>query len=390
MRDWQKSDAGVRRRLAAALPLADVPEALWAELQDRGVRDVREAVDPDELFADLVDVALSYLRAMTAQLVPAPPRRRQARAGNKLLTAEEFKRAEAVSIVIARSAESRDSVAKFRRGVLGERTLTDRDAAALLCSPAFYLLTADELHQLHITAETPATAVCKRQMTGAETWTDDVTLDLRLGKRRERRHFSIPRRHGDGQWLEVPPDLWGRATPFGHLEPLVNPGAAFDELRKTCNGLCNNLLWQPWDAMWFVLTGSPPFISPIRPGIRRWSSMAGAMPYRREVLTLEVDTWLSAKSLGRVFLAYQRALRGDRNRQLEAKAISLFQFVLGREQAGKRVRSWPKLMAEWNHAHRHQKDWQYGDFRQLRRDYMLARRRILSLQERPMSPLPAW
>lgn len=108
--------------------------------------------------------------------------------------------------------------------------------------------------------------------------------------------------------------------------------------------------------------------------------------YRRSLLTLEIDPWLSAPSLLRVYRAYQREILGGRNRGLRTKSLDLFQFVTEREGIQGRRRKWDELRLEWNRAHRDRK---YGDYRNFRRDFERARRAIL-LPERRTAVIPLW
>jgi hypothetical protein len=222
---------------------------------------------------------------------------------------------------------------------------------------------------------------------GSTTWRERVILKLRVGSRRKTFKFTIPRSDGDGMWLEIPQHLWGRVTPFRDVEPFVRPSSAFDQLRKACLGLSQRFPWRPWDAVWFAMTNTPPFVPPIQPGIRRTTRSGTGEEFRRDVLTLEISPWLAADTVRSIYRAYQRHLITGRNRELGAKSLDLFQFVTVRKEARAHGPSWEKLRREWNRAHR---EWSYGDYRNFRKDFNRARRAILLPEERVVPTVRLW
>jgi hypothetical protein len=384
-----ETERELRTWLAAQLRRPMVPEGIWKELRDSAfVRTALESLGQEGL-VELLEAARSYLRAAARPVRPTPLGRKQRSASKTLLAAAEIRRAEVFSISLANLGASDSTVLKFRKDVLGSRILSGPEAHSLLGSPAPYLLTATELRSWGIPGrEHRAEARNQRTGLGGARWSERVVLKLTIAGRRKTYKFAIRRSFGDAQWLEIPQHLWGRVSPFREVEPFVRPSSAFDQLRKASNWLSQRFPWHPWDATWFVLTGTPPFIPPAEPGIRRRNSqMESGGVYRRDLITLVVDPWLSAASLIRVYRAYQRALLTGRNRGLRAACLDLFQFVTEREGIEGRSLKWEELRTQWNRVHRERK---YGDYRNFRRDFERARRAILLPERRTVGPIPLW
>ncbi len=260
------------------------------------------------------------------------------------------------------------------------------EAERLLGSPALYLLSAVELRKNSIPLwDHEAEVDHRREHVKPGKWKERVALKITWQKKSRILNYSIPRRIHDGQWLEIPPHLWGSVSPFTQVEPFVRRGSAFDQLRAGCVWLADRFPWRPWDAVWFVLTNQTPFVSPVQAGMRSWMSQADPVDaFHRSVLTLTVDPWLSSKSLARVFRAHQKELLGARNRGLGENALQVFAFVVDREGPRGRRMPWPRLCEAWNRAH---PDRMYAEYRNFRGDYVRAREALLFPKKRMIRPL---
>ena len=384
-----RTEAELASWLAAKLRLPMVPDGIWQELSDLSY--VRNALGSSRGgLSELLGAARSYVRAASGPVTPSPLGRQKKRARSaSLVPAAEIRRAEVFSLFLAKLATRDRAVLRFRREVLGDRSLSQLEAQSLLISPAPYLLTSKELASWKIPAqEHQAEVEHRREGLGGANWREHVVLRLRAAKRSRTYKFVIRRSRGDGMLLDVPPALWGRATPLRGVEPFVRPLSAFDLLRKVCNWLSERFPWRPWDAVWFVLTGIPPFVPPIQPQVRAWTSQTDKVPiFRRDLLTLEMDPWLSVAAVVRVYRAYQRQILAGRNRGLGARSMDLFLFVTEREGTNGRTKTWDELRAEWNREHR---DCRYLDYKNFRRDFDRARRAVLLPKYRPVGAIPLW
>ncbi len=325
---------------------------------------------------------------VSRELLGAPTRGvRRSRVGSRaLLDESEIRHAGVFSRSLARIAATDEAVRRFRTQVLGGEPLAADEAQRALSSPALYLLSPKSLRSLSMPIRHHEARVeHRRAETKRRRWKENVKLTLTWQSRSKAFEFSIRRSIHDGMWLEVPPQLWGRVTPFGQYEPFVRRGSLFDQLRKAGAWLVQRFPWKPWDAVWFVLTGAPPPVPPIEIGVRSWSSQTGGVQtFRRSVLTLTVDPWLSAKSLARVYRAHQKELLGARIRGLGANLYVVFEFVLRHEGPEGRCVSWSRLWKAWNRAH---PDRRYGDYRNFRSDYVRARNALMLLKTSVIRPI---
>jgi hypothetical protein len=380
-----RSERELQKWLARKLGIPMVPPALWKELVDGAfVWEVLDAPIP-RLFEDIEREARRRWRGwrLTGRTTRTGRREKSSRS---LMTAAEIRRSEVFSRFLGRYATRDRAVIRFRSQVLGDRIPSTTEAERLLASPALYLLSPAELRSRSVPLLAHEADVHhRREHRTRERWKERITLKLRWARRSTTCKFSIPRRAHDAQWLEVPPLLWGRATPFNQVEPFVRLGSAFDQLRKASLWLSERFPWTPWDAVWFVLTNEPPFVYPVEVGIRSWTSQSeGVEAFHRSVLTLTVDPWVSSKSLERVFRAHQKELLGARNRGLRENTLDVFAFVLDREGSEGRSMSWPRLCNAWNRAHTNRR---YSEYRHFRGDYFRAREALLLPKKRMIRPI---
>lgn len=95
--------------------------------------------------------------------------------------------------------------------------------------------------------------------------------------------------------------------------------------------------WKPGEGAWFVLTGEPPEIEPVRLSYDE----------ARGTFTLAFMPWVSKGAILQVRrLAQQRSESGA----LKDRALEVFRFVAERTDARK-GKPWEKLRAEWNEQH---------------------------------------
>ncbi len=384
--DWPKDEHQVRVWLAERLKPKVLTPSLWQELLDYSrVGDAIES-QSKEGFAELEERARSYLRAARGMRL-APPRSGSGRTRmKKLLTDEEIRRAEVYSLLLGSLAAKDVGVSRFRQEVLGDRLLTRTKAQALLASPVPYMMSTDELRQSAIPLlDHRAEVTHARRRTAPDRWVERVTLKLMARRRTRTFNWRVARFIGDGMSLDLPPSLWG-AMPFPGVEPFVRETSVFGRLLELSRSLSGHYPWQTWEAVWFVLTNEPPLLPPVQAGMKFWGSQPGAK-YRRTVLTLAVEPWLSARSQKRVFRAYQRKMLGARNRELHLKSLELFVFVKAREGRLGRVRLWRDLMGEWNRCH---PEWAYGEYNNFSRDYARVQRALLFPKPSVIGPIPLW
>ena len=131
---------------------------------------------------------------------------------------------------------------------------------------------------------------------------------------------------------------------------------------RTLGDLSRRLLsLYPWplrDAAWFVLTGDPPEVEPVRVYHRR----------ERGEIALVFAPWILEETIRR---AYRSVQLGD-NRPLEKKSLALFRFVTEHTKPGEKPR-WSELTRSWNGQY---PEHRFIDRFALRRAYKRAEERL--------------
>lgn len=358
----------LRKWLAQRLGHPEVPTWLWGHLDDRGfVRDALASGSIDDRAA-LLEEARHMLGVFREAERRVPNRSRGRRlAVHAFLTSEEAARAEVVSRALARQAAQDGAVLRFRKGVLGGGVLSLPEAALLLASPAPYLLSRAAFEADSIPILGHHANLVRRGSTRASTAPEErVGLTVKWAKGTANYRMVIPRPAPGGAQLDLPWHLAGKIEQFPVLE-----GSVFAELRWASKWLAERLPWSPWDALWFVLTGTAPSVQPLQLGTKHWKGEA----HERLEITISVEPWVSAKTLARLFIAHQRALLGRENRPISVKNLALLDFVMAQRESGSAPVGWTTLMAKWNRTH---PTWGYGDVRHFQRDHLRVRRAVLS------------
>jgi hypothetical protein len=132
--------------------------------------------------------------------------------------------------------------------------------------------------------------------------------------------------------------------------------------------------WEEPDAVWFVLTGETPWVAPLTWQFRGTGEVLDSWFYG--YITLNVEPWVSASVIERVYRDLQHKLLGKDNKRVGEKNRELFRFVIGHMKSDGSLPKARELVKEWDDAY---PQWRYGhedteQVRRFRRDYNLARR----------------
>ncbi len=125
------------------------------------------------------------------------------------------------------------------------------------------------------------------------------------------------------------------------------------ELRWLGEQLAKDYRWQREEAMWFVLAGGTPPVSPLR--------AVGSVGYskhgpHRAAITLTIEPWVDAKEVDRVYRDIQRQMLGNDNLLIGEKRLRLLEFVEDQKRTG--TGGWRTLMQRWNETY---PQWKYED-----------------------------
>jgi hypothetical protein len=333
--------------------LDGVPGA-WSQLEE----------EVEEWFGVATDIyeanssEASYSTGQKQSTLPPTPRRVQQSEVAPLLEEHERERARVRSEYLAVQAGRDPDVERFRREILGGRTLTTDEAYSLLTSEpaAFLSQAAFAEHGIPILGHQ-----ARRLRAGAGgalvervwhiEWTD--------GSCEAACSCEPVRQVGPGHIRREPLSF---PTPQGgkHLV-VVYPGAVLDELREIGEDLARRYGWPIARATWFVLTREAPWVAPIRSDIDQ--SYHGDHISCRIVVSSE--PWVRANTQNRFFRDAQQAVLGKENRSLARRSLELFRFVILEHALTGNWPGWREVMRRWNKRHR---DWARRDERNFARE----------------------
>jgi hypothetical protein len=342
MRDleaWQYSWEEIKK---TAQDVLNEKDAYYEEfLQERGLG-----------FGDIFESEDQGQRALVKDSRQRTRRRKEDEEEAPALKEEETLRAEVFEEYLARIAASDPNVIAFRKAVLGgrPRLLKREEALKLIRSPAAQALSLALFKELKIPV---------------------------LGHQAELKgqKFNVPedpwRRHQAAIFVDPPGEaipVWSRSESKQRMVMIdfvnessradrfwVFNGSLLGELHELGGQLAERFSWQRAQAAWFVLTGEPPAVPPVRIRYR----VEEDEDFKRGVVTLEVATWVSAETVDAVYRDIQRRRLGSiNNRQLDTKTLKLVRFVAKQTKSIELTRAerrgWgEKLVETWNKENLH-------------------------------------
>ena len=285
----------------------------------------------------------------------------------------EAQRVRAFERALAKSAAvDQPSVIEFRRAVLGSRWLTPDEARAFISSPATQTLPRETFEEEGIPFLNHIALY-----RGAVSTPDGAAWKVIVEVDTPKAVFCVSSDETEeGVIAATAFDMPVLHETDGREVAHVQPGSLLDELRELGAWLSQRYPWNETDAVWFVLTGRPPRVNPLRchADIRRHRH------YSRAMITLEVEPWVSVETVERAYRFCQQQLlkgpgRTGDNRKSSEKSLAVFEFVVGQIDDHGNSPSWPKLLETWNRTH--SSDWHFEHSDLLRQAFVRAKAKIL-------------
>ena len=377
-----------RKELAKRLGITNVPPFVWKELVEHSDDLIRHAYphgDEDE-WDDLKRKAREIMRLSSGRTGHQSPPGRVPTEERPAwqLKEEELERSWAFSEYVSRIADTESGVRRFRSRYLGGHFIQPHRARALLTSPAVAIWPSLEFKVSRFSVLDHTYRVVQEGRDDKGPYSLVEAHDAASGIRK---CFKDRRPLPTGAW-----SVSGRATDAlsntedtreikgwkllsfpdeedGIHRVCVKRASVLGELRKLSDEL---IRWYPWwesEAVWFVLTGDTPWISPVTLQARG-TGRSGL--FEHQFITIKAEPWVSEETIRRTYREAQvRMLQGD-NRPVKDKQIKLFRFVSARTNPygiyrEERAKDAKTLIAEWD---RENPDDAYGsDTRRFWRDY---------------------
>jgi hypothetical protein len=339
------TESKLRELVAKKLRRDDVPEELWQDLVER--RFIQGVLQGEESISDVVKEVKRELR-LAQQLAKrsTPPGRKANVVARPFLQAHEHARAQAIAEWLGYHVATIPRVRHIRKRLFAGGILSADQAKALLKSPALRFLSWDQCmaldiplvdHEARIVNTSDNVTPTHRTMdvTLYIAWTDGAYegpfrwVEEHRGRGTQLEHIMLPRLQKD--WLA---EVW--------------PKSVLDELHKCSMWLAQRYPWYETDALWFVLTGESPHVSPLelRDDIKESRDL-----YRHRI-KLSVDPWISVKTVARAYRAAQDMMLGGRdNRPLGDRSLTFVRFVASKRDSRGKKPPWKSLLEAWNHTY---------------------------------------
>jgi hypothetical protein len=373
------------RRLVESRLRRPVNETLWRLLVELGELDhyvgYGEAELAEEgLLDELVELYRRYERIYKAGVAAgsrgtASPQGMEAEGhpGGDLVRGEASgatRRAAAFASFLAALARAEPSVVRYRREVLGGRTLSEEEALRFVESPVLAVVPWEYLKDLP----------CAPWEVEGQVWEEDGELVVELTGPVRRRW----RGHIEWRWLRYPRQ--------GREEAVrVAAQSVLGWLGELASRLARRYHWQEGQGAWFVLTDTPPWVSPVR-----WRLNNHLTPFfARPTIELVVEPWWPARKLMESYRHLQRQLGITRG--VGEKASALVAFLAGHVRVRHPPESganpvlelppWQRLMTRWNETH---PTWRYQDIRHFARDCQAALERVVFKRQLVARCLRLW
>ena len=373
-----------------------VSESTWHYLDDKGylgeaVEEIGEAEgDPVGYLLKEIDAIVDAAAGRMSFKRP-PGRMRGEERVPAQLKDYEIERSEIFSEYLAKIAATNTHVRRFRAQILDDQLLSPEQARALLLSPAAAHWHRDDFDRLEVRL---LDHTCKVKNIGRDEKGPYSLVEVSTRSSEAARLIKDRRSLQTGRW-EVPTtpedatsnrkavrEVKGwKVLPLpgenGYTDrTLVHPVSVLGYLHKQVSRLVKRYPWEESEAVWFVLTGEPPWVAPMT-----WQTRAFGFDYNLAsygFITLKIEPWVSAETVLQSYRHIQRGLLGGDNRPLR-KNLKLLRFVIERTNPAslspkERARIGGELVAGWDQENPREA---YGqDTRRFWRDYDRARQSI--------------
>jgi hypothetical protein len=301
----------------------------------------------------------------------------------------ESLRAAVLSEYLAKMATIDPEVVRFRNEVLDGEVLTSAEANTFLSSPASRFLTREVWQSLGIPIQHTATLVEEERFPTESGLSHFVQVRIDPPGVMEALFWDIP--------SHIPVE-----KSYGYLTCQVGDGlpkrvsfwphSVLGNLRKLCKELVKAHPWDIDEATWFVLTGEPPLVRPIRartpsswkPGIRAYTT-----------ISLTVEPWVPPETVEAAYRQLQKQVIGGKAGRIGDKNLNLLRFVAERADAAGKLPKGHALVEEWDKKWGQERpQWSYGpdtrrfwrDFRDVQKSVTNSRRAGLILEAGAYTP----
>jgi hypothetical protein len=283
-------------------------------------------------------------------------------------------------------------VVSFRADYLGGQTLEPSEAARFLRSDGLRWLPAKEFRDGTRTASRcNVQAITLGESTGDDPRMPRVVQPFLIDQDHHAKLRPLLLAEDVPRLLRLPME---DGKPSGNSTE-VFAGTVLDELRDVADRLSRWLLWDPAEAVWFILTGSVPDV-PVLEFYVRTAPMTSFVDleqglridqkrgHRRIRLVITVEPWITVTTLARAYQYAQRVLLGVKQTHPPSSDwLKFFDFVSAHRHEG---RDMPTIRKLWNDQA--PREWRYRqpEHQNFIRDFWRIHRQVMQLRSADPQP----
>jgi hypothetical protein len=208
-----------------------------------------------------------------------------------------------------------------------------------------------------------------------------VPEDLRVDER-----YFFESDEEDGFVRELPESVVRYPWEDRVREVKALPGSLLDKLLGLSSALASVYGWKQEDALWFVLTGETPQISPLELSASLLTGYDRSPPVW--TVTLEVAPWVKVDTVASAFREIQlQILRGDSSKNKKTdKKLALFRFVIEQTKTHGKRPDLKTLFELWNEKYPEGHKWHYKKAKYPKRPWDSFRDALKDAEETIMRP----
>jgi hypothetical protein len=290
------------------------------------------------------------------------------------LSREEMLRVEVYGEYLAKVAAADYYVARYRERVLGEptATLTPYQAHSLARSAAARALRPSFFRRMRIPVGDHNVEVLHHEsvVDEGDSAVDHATIRVRWTEKPEGIEQRVPSAATEGKDLACL-EFKNEEGEDDFID--VQQDSVLGELQRLASRLTAQFPWREAQATWFILTGEPPLVPPVKvrytlrhPKVRL-RRFGDTRRFTYGEVTISAAPWVSETIVTEAYYNLQsHILPGEQNRPLERRRLELLRFVLQKENPlrltrARRMRIGKELVEAWDRKY---PNWSYGAHKQ--------------------------
>lgn len=393
------TESQIRKRIAQETDTDPNSRHMWEALNALEPDTVIGAIrDGEPYVEDLVDLAKTLKPVVAFQEGRRPRKKRRTLEEYEFrLDGGEEDTARVLAEFTALNTTLHSEVVRFREEILGNKLLTEDEAFRLVYSEAASHFSLEWFAEWDVPLRDHESELGENFF----VWRGDTAYEreyVRVDPPRRTFRVRVPEPYNffdELPSMRFVPDV--RTSRVSYKEGLTRkitnivPGSVLDELRLASIEVEKRTAprWNAGQAAWFILTGRAP-VPFVIVGSTGATTSEGEFEdvYGKDTITLEVEPWVPADTVAKVYRDLQLGVLGKFPRTAKPRNLRILAFVLRSwreqlrsaqvERRALRRLIWRELMQEWNEANPHDA---YTSYKIFNRDFHRAAKKIPNVED---------